>query len=282
MSDSIESHQKEGRRYPPSSEFSAKAHVQSHAAYRSMYELSLSDPETFWRENTQDLVFRKPWTKFEEWNLPHAKFFSGATLNVSESCLDRHLKTSARTRAAIVWEGEPGDVRTLTYFELHREVVRLSAALTDMGVVPGDRVAIYMGMLPETAVAMLACARIGATHSVIFGGFSSDALSERINDCGAKVLLTQDGAWRRGNVVPLKKMADVALEKTKTIQHVVVLKRIGHELAPVQMKEGRDVWWEDVLTRKASDTALALAKSPPAFDAEHPLFILYTSGSTGK
>src|SRR4029077_10297174 len=170
----------------------------------------------------------------------------------------------------------------ITYFELHREVVRLSAALTDMGVKAGDRIAIYMGMVPETAVAMLACARIGATHSVIFGGFSSDALSERINDCGAKVLLTQDGAWRRGNVVPLKKMADVALEKTKTIEHVVVLRRIGHELAPVQMKEGRDVWWEDLLTKKPSERALALAKSPPAFDAEHPLFILYTSGSTGK
>ena len=282
MSDSIESHQKEVGRFPPPAAFSAKALVPSHAAYRSMYELSLSDPETFWREHTQDLVFRKPWKTFSEWKLPEAKFFVGATLNVSESCLDRHLTTSARTRAAIVFEGEPGDVRTITYFELHREVVRLSAALTDMGVKAGDRVAIYMGMVPETAVAMLACARIGATHSVIFGGFSSDALSERINDCGAKVLLTQDGAWRRGNVVPLKKMADVALEKTKTIQHVVVLRRVGHERAPVEMKEGRDVWWEDLLTKKPSDAALALAKSPPAFDAEHPLFVLYTSGSTGK
>ncbi|MEA2749560.1 MAG: acetyl-CoA synthetase, partial [Myxococcales bacterium] len=282
MSDSIESHQKEVRRFPPSKEFCAKAHVQSHAAYQSMYDLSLSDPETFWRENTQDLVFRTPWKTFVEWELPHAKFFVGSTLNITESCLDRHLDTSARTRAAIVFEGEPGDVRTITYFELHREVVRLAAALTDMGVNAGDRIAIYMGMVPETAVAMLACARIGATHSVIFGGFSSDALSERINDCGAKVLLTQDGAWRRGNVVPLKKMADVALEKTKTIEHVVVLKRIGHDSAPVQMKEGRDIWWEDLLTKKPSDKALALAKSPPAFDAEHPLFILYTSGSTGK
>ncbi len=282
MSDSIESHQKEVGRFPPPAAFSAKALVPSHAAYRSMYELSLSDPETFWREHTQDLVFRKPWKTFSEWKLPEAKFFVGATLNVSESCLDRHLTTSARTRAAIVFEGEPGDVRTITYFELHREVVRLSAALTDMGVKAGDRVAIYMGMVPETAVAMLACARVGATHSVIFGGFSSDALSERINDCGAKVLLTQDGAWRRGNVVPLKKMADVALEKTKTIQHVVVLRRVGHERAPVEMKEGRDVWWEDLLTKKPSDAALALAKSPPAFDAEHPLFVLYTSGSTGK
>ena len=282
MSDSIESHQKEVGRFPPSAAFCARALVQSHAAYTSLYDLSLADPETFWRENTQDIVFRTPWKAFAEWKLPEAKFFVGATLNVTETCLDRHLATGTRQRAAIVWEGEPGDTRTLTYFELHREVLRLSAALTDLGVVAGDRVAIYMGMVPETAIAMLACARIGATHSVIFGGFSSDALSERINDCGAKVLLTQDGAWRRGNVVPLKKMADVALEKTKTIQHVIVLKRIGHELAPVQMKEGRDIWWEDLRERKPSEKALALAKSPPAFDAEHPLFILYTSGSTGK
>ncbi len=282
MSDSIESHQKEVRRFPPPPEFSAKALVPSHAKYLSMLDLSLSDPETFWRENTQDLVFRTPWKTFAEWQLPFAKFFVGATLNVSESCLDRHLTTSARTRAAIVWEGEPGDVRTLTYFELHREVVRLSAALADLGVTSGDRVAIYMGMVPETAVAMLACARIGAAHSVIFGGFSAEALSERINDCGAKVLLTQDGAWRRGNVVPLKKMADAAIERTPTIERVVVLKRIGHELAPVQMKEGRDVWWEDLLARTPSDASRALAKTPPAFDAEHPLFILYTSGSTGK
>ncbi|MBX3189431.1 MAG: acetate--CoA ligase [Labilithrix sp.] len=282
MSDSIESRLKEERRFPPSAEFSKGARVQSHAAYTSMYELSLSDPETFWREETGDLVFRTPWKKVSEWALPHAKFFVGATLNITESCLDRHLGTSARTRAAIVWEGEPGDVRTLTYFELHREVVRLSAALTDLGVKPGDRVAIYMGMVPETAVAMLACARIGATHSVIFGGFSSDALRERINDCGAKVLLTQDGAWRRGNVVPLKKMADEALEKTPSIEKAVVLRRIGQEKCPVEMKQGRDVWWDELVTRTPSENALGLAKKPAAFDAEHPLFILYTSGSTGK
>jgi acetyl-CoA synthetase len=282
MSDSIESHQKEVGRFPPSADFCTRSLVQSHAKYKSMYDLSLEDPDAFWRENTQDLVFRTPWKTFSEWKLPEAKFFVGATLNVSESCLDRHLGTGVRTKAAIVFEGEPGDVRTITYFELHRDVVRLAAALTDLGVAAGDRVAIYMGMVPETAVAMLACARIGATHSVIFGGFSSDALAERINDCGAKVLLTQDGAWRRGNVVPLKKMADVALEKTKTIQDVVVLRRVGHERAPVEMKEGRDVWWEDLVGRTPSEKALALAKSPPAFDAEHPLFILYTSGSTGK
>jgi len=282
MSDSIESRLKEDRRFPPSAEFSKHAHIPSHAQYTLLHEESLKEPEAFWREHTQDLVFRTPWKTFQEWKLPHAKFFGGATLNLTESCLDRHLAGNARTRAAIVWEGEPGDVRTLTYFELHREVVRLTAGLADLGVKHGDRVAIYMGMVPETAIAMLACARLGATHSVIFGGFSADALRERINDCGANVVLTQDGAWRRGNVVALKRMVDDALEKTPTIHKVVVLRRIGHEKAPVAMKEGRDVWWEDLLTRPPSEASLKLAKNPPAFDAEHPLFILYTSGSTGK
>ncbi|HEY8072503.1 MAG TPA: acetate--CoA ligase, partial [Labilithrix sp.] len=270
------------RRFPPSAEFSKHARIQSHAEYTSLYKTSLEEPETFWREQMTDLVFRTPWTKFSEWTLPKAKFFVGATLNITESCLDRHLHNASRTRAAIVWEGEPGDTRTLTYFELHREVVKMSAGLAELGVKKGDRVAIYMGMVPETAVAMLACARLGATHSVIFGGFSADALRERIDDCGAKVLLTQDGAWRRGNVVPLKKMADDAIEKAKTIEKVVVLKRIGHEKAPVQMKEGRDVWWDDLRDRKPSKEHLDRAVKPEAFDAEHPLFILYTSGSTGK
>jgi acetyl-CoA synthetase len=190
------------------------------------------------------------------------------------------LPTSRRTKAALVWEGEPGDTRTLTYFELHREVVRAAAALADLGVAPGDRVAIYMGMVPETAIAMLACARIGATHSVIFGGFSAEALRDRINDCGAKVLLTQDGAWRRGSVVPLKKMADDALAQTPSISKVVVLRRIGGE--PVAMKEGRDLWWDAWLAGTRTASSLERAKRPEAFDAEHPLFILYTSGSTGK
>jgi acetyl-CoA synthetase len=279
--DSIESRLKEDRRFPPSAEFCKRARVTSHAEYKALYDLSLDDPERFWREQTSDLVFRTTWTKFSEWKLPEAKFFLGATLNITESCLDRHLTTDARTRAAIVFEGEPGDVRTLTYFELHREVVRLTACLADLGVNKGDRVAIYMGMVPETAIAMLACARLGATHSVIFGGFSADALRERILDCGAKVLLTQDGAWRRGNVVPLKKMADEALAKTPEVTKVLVLRRIG-ERAGASMQEGRDIWWDDALNRKPSEGALKLAKNPPALDAEHPLFILYTSGSTGK
>jgi acetyl-CoA synthetase len=285
MSDRIESRLKEDRRFQPPKSFAARARIAAHPAYSSMYQQSIDDPEVFWREQTTDLVWRAPWTSFAEWRLPKAKFFVGAKLNVSESCLDRHQATPRRTKAAIVWEGEPGDTRTLTYFELHRAVVRMSAALLDLGVKAGDRVAIYMGMVPEAAVAMLACARIGAPHSVVFGGFSSDALRDRINDCGAKVLLTQDGAWRRGNVVPLKALADKALEQTPSIERVVVLRRIGAQApaeAQVVMKEGRDVWWDDLLARPPSDTSLARAKNPDAFDSEHPLFILYTSGSTGK
>jgi acetyl-CoA synthetase len=282
VSDGIESRLKEERKFVPSQEFTAHARIQSHAEYQALYEKSIESPDEFWREQMFDLVLRTPPNKFLEWNLPKAKFFQGATLNITESCLDRHLKTGARTRAAIVWEGEPGDTRTLTYWELHREVVRLSTQLAALGVVPGDRVAIYMGMVPETAVAMLACARLGATHSVVFGGFSADALRDRINDCGAKVLLTQDGAWRRGSVVPLKKMADVAVAQTPTIEKVVVFRRIGAEKAPVEMKAGRDVWWDDLLARDVLPEHKKLAESPPAFDAEHPLFVLYTSGSTGK
>ncbi|HSQ66773.1 MAG TPA: acetate--CoA ligase [Polyangiaceae bacterium] len=284
MSQTIVSRLKEDRKFPPSADFAARARIRSQDEYLAMYRRSLDQPDAFWRDETKDLVWRKPFDKFSEWSLPKAKFFVGAKLNVTESCLDRHLKTDARTRAALIWEGEPGDVRTLTYFELHREVVRFSAALADLGVQPGDRVAIYMGMVPETAVAMLACARLGATHSVVFGGFSSEALRDRINDCKAKVLLTQDAAWRRGNVVPLKQMADKALEQTPTIEKVIVLKRIGHERLgePVAMKEGRDIWWNDAIARAPSAAALKRAKEPEAFDAEHPLFILYTSGSTGK
>ena len=282
MSDRIEPRLKEDRRFPPPSEFSAQANVRTHAEYTSMHALSLEDPARFWKEQTLDLVFRETWKTFAEWELPAAKFFVGAKLNASESCLDRHLKTSARTRAAIVFEGEPGDTRTLTYFELHREVVRFSAALLDLGVKAGDRIAIYMGMVPEAAIAMLACARIGATHSVVFGGFSAEALRDRINDLGATVLVTQDGAWRRGNVVPLKQMADVALKEAPSVKHVIVYERIGKLLAPFTLESGRDHQWDMLLARTPSPESLAKAKAPDAFDAEHPLFVLYTSGSTGK
>jgi len=289
MSDRIESRLKEERRFHPSPAFVARARVSSHQAYAAMYRQSIEEPEVFWREQTAELAWRAPWTKFLEWTLERdaatgsglarAKFFVGARLNVTESCLDRHLTTAHRSKAALVWEGEPGDTRTMTYFQLHREVVRAAAALADLGVGPGDRVAIYMGMVPETVIAMLACARIGAPHSVVFGGFSADALRDRINDCGAKVLLTQDAAWRRGQIVALKQMADEAVEQTPGIRHVVVLRRVGR---PVEMKEGRDIWWHDWIDRPATAVSIDRARTPSAFDAEHPLFILYTSGSTGK
>ena len=290
-SDRIESRLKEDRRFHPSPAFATRARLSSHHAYASLYAQSKEEPDVFWREQTCDLSWRAPWTKFSEWSLRagkvDAKFFLGARLNITESCLDRHLSTARRTKAAITWEGEPGDTRTLTYFELHRQVVRMAAALADLGVKTGDRVAIYMGMVPETVVAMLACARLGAPHSVVFGGFSSDSLRDRINDLGAKVLLTQDGSWRRGNVVRLKQLADAALEQSPTIQHVVVLRRIGESAAvaadaAVQMKEGRDIWWHDLIARAPSEASLERATRPEAFDAEHPLFVLYTSGSTGK
>src|SRR6202142_1501838 len=285
-SDRIESRLKEDRRFHPSPAFVARARLSSHHAYSALYTQSIEEPEVFWREQTSDLSWRTPWSTFSEWAVgagkATAKFFLGAKLNVTESCLDRHLSTARRTKAAIIWEGEPGDTRTLTYFELHRHVVSATAALAELGVKAGDRVAIYMGMVPEAVVAMLACARIGAAHSVVFGGFSSDALRDRINDCGAKVLLTQDGAWRRGAVVPLKKMADAAVEQTPSIEKVVVLRRMGPNEPPVVMTEGRDIWWDDWLARAPTAASLERAKSPEAFDAEHPLFILYTSGSTGK
>jgi acetyl-CoA synthetase len=281
-SDHIESRLKEERRFEPPRAFATRARVSSLAAYEALYRQSIDRPDVFWREQTSELVWRSPWREFCRWDLPKASFFVGAELNVSESCLDRHLATPRRTKAALIWEGEPGDQRTLTYFELHREVVRLSAALADLGVAAGDRVAIYMGMVPEAVVAMLACARLGAVHSVVFGGFSSDALRDRIQDSGAKILLTQDGAWRRGSVVPLKAMADAAVAQTPSIERVVVFRRIGEANAPVVMREGRDVWWQDLLSRAPRPESLERARRPQGFDAEHPLFILYTSGSTGK
>jgi acetyl-CoA synthetase len=280
-SDRIESRLKEERRFHPADAFTARARVSSHHVYASMHARSLEEPEEFWREMTADLAWRTPWKTYCEWELPRAKFFCGGTLNVSESCLDKHLTGAHRTKAALIWEGEPGDSRTLTYFELHREVVRFAAALLDLGVRPGDRIAIYMGMVPEAVIAMLACARVGAVHSVVFGGFSAEALSDRINDCGAKLLITQDGAWRRGQIVPLKKMADAALEHTPTIEKVIVHRRIG-DREPTDMTPGRDLWWSDLMVHHASAASVARARKPDAFDADHPLFILYTSGSTGK
>jgi acetyl-CoA synthetase len=207
------------------------------------------------------------------WKLPHAKWFLGGQLNVAENCVDRHLGTARENKAAIIFEGEPGDIRTLTYKQLHREVCRFANVLTGLGVGKGDRVAIYMPMVPEAAIGMLACARLGAIHTVIFGGFSSEAIKDRVNDCQAKVILTADGGWRRGKIVELKTNVDRAVGSTPSVQHVVVLKRTGNS---VTMTEGRDRWWHELV-----DAAPAEHRAK-GFDSENPLFILYTSGSTGK
>jgi acetyl-CoA synthetase len=283
MTDAIVSRLREERQFAPSEAFRAEARVGSKEAYEALLRQSLEQPEAFWRQATEGLVWRRAWSTFQRGEAGAATFFHDGTLNVSESCVDRHARGELRHKAAFVFEGEPGDVRVVTYGELHREVVRLAAALVDLGVKAGDRVAIYMGMVPEAAAAMLACARIGAVHSVVFGGFSAEALRDRINDCGAKVLLTQDGAWRRGSVVPLKAMADKAAESCPGLAHVLCLRRIdAHERCPIALREGRDHDWHAFLDAPRTPEALALAENPPAFEAEHPLFILYTSGSTGK
>jgi acetyl-CoA synthetase len=227
----------------------------------------------YWEEQARELAWFAPWKKPLVWKYPHAQWFVGGTTNVAVNCLDRHLGTWRRTKAALIWEGEPGDTRTLTYQQLHTEVCRAANVLEQLGVRKGDVVAIYMGMVPETVIAMLACARIGATHNVIFGGFSSDALRERINDSGASVLITQDAAWRRGDQVHLKAAADVAIKKAPSIRHVIVVKRTDEKCA---MKSGRDHWWHELID------AASARHEPPALPSEHPLFILYTSGSTGK
>jgi acetyl-CoA synthetase len=262
----------EDRVFAPPDAFRERANARD----ASVYEQAEQDPEGFWAGFAAELEWSRPWDTVLEWNPPHAKWFVGGTLNASVNCLDRHVKTARRNKAAIVWEGEPGDSRTLTYWELHREVNRFANGLKALGVRRGDRVAVYMPMVPELPVVLLACARIGAVHSVVFGGFSAESLRDRINDAQAKVLVTADGGYRRGAVVPLKKLADEALAGTPSIQHVVVLKRGGPAQMPIGWVEGRDVWYADVIK-----DAPAWCE-PEAMDAEDMLYILYTSGTTGK
>ncbi|MGK3969390.1 acetate--CoA ligase [Sorangium sp. So ce118] len=276
--DAITSLLKETRRFEPPAEFSRRARVGAPEAYEALYRESIEQPDAFWRREAGDLVFRTPWATTSDWALPHAKWFLGATLNVTESCLDRHLTTATKNKAAIIWEGEHGATRTLTYAQLHRETLLLANALKRLGIEKGDRVAIYMGMVPEVAVAMLACARLGAVHTVVFGGFAADALRDRIHDSQAKLVITQDGAYRRGQVVPLKATVDRALAQpeAKSATRVIVYQHLGGERCEVQMTEGRDVYWHDLLAQASPSC------EPTVVDAEHPLFILYTSGSTGK
>ncbi|MFN4073317.1 MAG: acetate--CoA ligase [Thermus sp.] len=269
----IEGVLKEERVFYPSEEFRSKAHIKSEEEYQRLYEESLKDPEGFWGRVASELHWFEPWQKVLEGELPHAKWFVGGKTNLSYNALDRHVHTWRRNKAALIWEGEPGEERVLTYHDLWREVQKFANVLKRLGVRKGDRVTIYLPMVPEAAIAMLACARIGAIHSVVFGGFSSGALAERIRDAEAKVLITADGGYRRGQIVPLKQNADEALKEVSTVEHVVVVRRTGEE---IPWTPGRDHWWHELM-EAASDRAEA-----EPMEAEEPLFILYTSGSTGK
>ncbi len=266
---SIEAMLQESRRIAPPSDFGGNLTLER---FNDMYRQSLEQPDAFWSGVADELHWFKRWETVLEWNEPHAKWFVGGTTNLSYNCLDRHLETRG-DKPALVWEGEPGDVRRLTYRELHAEVCQFANVLKGLGVQPGDRVTIYLPMIVESVVAMLACARIGATHSVVFGGFSAGALADRINDCQSKLLITADGSYRRGAIVPLKQNVDEALENAPGVENVIVVKRTAHE---IQWNAGKDHWYHDLMRDVSSD---CLAEP---LDAEHPLFILYTSGSTGK
>ena len=273
MHDNIESHLVEKRVFKPAKAFARGARVKSLDQYRRMHRESLAHPDRFWARQAKELTWRTPWKTVVEWKAPFAKWFSGGKLNVAENCLDRHLTGPRRNKAAIIWEGEPGEQRTLTYQQLHDEVCRFSNVLLRHKIRKGDRVIIYLPTIPEAAIAMLACARIGAVHSVVFGGFSSASIRDRIADSGATAVITADGGYRRGQIVPLKKNVDAALTGSTSIKRVIVFRRAGNEIA---MEKGRDVWWHEEMARvDANCPAVAL-------DSEHPLYILYTSGSTGK
>lgn len=265
---------KEDRVFAPSAAFSQQAHIKSMAEYEQLYHEAETDPDGYWARIASELDWFKPWDKVLEWNYPFAKWFVGGEINISYNCLDRHLNTWRKNKAALIWEGEPGDSRTLTYQQLHREVCRCANALKKLGIQKGDRVAVYMPMIPELPIALLACARIGATHSVIFGGFSAHALRDRINDAQAKAVITADGGYRRGQELPLKPSVDEALVDCPTIEHVIVYQRTKNPNMPMQ--SGRDHWWHELMA-EVSDHCEA-----ERLDSEHPLFILYTSGTTGK
>jgi acetyl-CoA synthetase len=273
----IKSILREKRVFKPDPAFSRQANVRGSAAYRRMVKEAERNPERFWAGLArQHVEWFSPWKKVLQWKPPFSKWFIGGKTNVAYNCIDRHVQGPnawRRNKAAIIWEGEPGDERVLTYGDLHREVSKFANVLKGLGVKKGDRVAIYMPMIPELAIAMLACARIGAVHSIVFGGFSADSLRDRINDAQANTVITADGGWRRGQIIYLKKAVDDALEGAPTVKQVVCVKRTAHG---VDMKSGRDHWWHDLMHEASADC-------PPAkLDAEHPLFILYTSGTTGK
>ncbi len=269
----IESTLNETRIFAPPAEFSEQAHIKSFEEYEEIYNQAATDTEGFWEGVAESLHWFRRWDTVLEWNEPHAKWFVGGAINASYNCLDKHLETYRKNKAAIIWEGEPGEIRTLTYLQLHREVCKFANVLKLLGIETGDRVALYMPLVPELAIAMLACARIGATHTVIFGGFSADAIKDRVNDGECKMIITADGGFRRGSEIKLKETLDVAVAQTPTVENVIVFKRTGSK---VQMKTGFDHWWHELMQAVNADC--------PAeeLDSEHPLFILYTSGTTGK
>ncbi|MCZ6614979.1 MAG: acetate--CoA ligase, partial [Chloroflexi bacterium] len=260
----------ENREFPPPPDFAREAVAND----PGIYDRAAKDPEAFWAGMAKELHWFKPWDKVLQWDPPFAQWFVGGKLNVSYNCLDRHLDGPRRNKAALIWEGEPGDWKVYTYWDLHREVCRFANALKSLGVEKGDRITIYLPMIPELPIAMLACARIGAPHSVIFGGFSAESIRGRINDCESKLIITADGGYRRGNVVPLKRNVDEALEETPTIEKVVVVRRTG--TADDLMQSGRDIWWHDAVEGQS-----AKCDAEP-MDSEDMLYLLYTSGTTGK
>ncbi len=272
-SQNIDSILTETRSFPPPPEFSKNAHIRSEEDYDHLCAKAAADPEAFWSDIARELHSFKPWDKVLEWESPWSKWFVGGQINISYNCLDRHVATFRKNKAAIIWESEPGEVRTLTYQQLLQEVKKCANVLKSLGIKSGDRVAIYMGMCPELPIAMLACARIGAVHSVIFGGFSANALVDRITDQEAIAVITQDSSYRRGTEVKLKATVDEAMDRCPTVKHVLVYKRSDCEVA---WKEGRDFWWHEEMA-KVDDTCNAVP-----LDSEHPLYILYTSGTTGK
>ena len=273
MSEAIESVLHETRQFPPPSDFAAQANISSEEQYQQMWTRAKEDPAGFWGDMAANLDWFKKWDKVLDGAMPNTKWFVGGKLNLSHNCLDRHLLGPNKNKAAIIWEGEPGDTRVLRYQDLHREVCKFANVLKKLGVQTGDRVTLYMPMIPELAIAMLACTRIGAIHSIIFGGFSAEAVADRNNDAQAKLIVTADAGWRRGKEVFLKSAVDASLEKSPSVQNVVVVRRTG---SPVEMVLDRDYWWHDLMKDASAEC------DPVPLDAEHPLFILYTSGSTGK
>jgi acetyl-CoA synthetase len=272
-STNLDSSLRENRVFAPPAEFAAKAHVKSLEQYEAMYQRSVEDPSLFWAEAARELEWFTPWTRVMQGEAAQTKWFVGGKLNLSHNCVDRHALGARKDKVALLWEGEPGEVRKITYGELHGQVQRFANVLKGLGIKRGDRVAVYMGMCPELAIALLACARIGVVHSVIFGGFAAQAIVDRVNDSGCVAVLTQDTSYRRGSEVRLKAIVDEALEKCPTVKNVVVFRRSGSD---VSMKDGRDIWWDEAMAKVGTECAAEW------MDAEDPLYLLYTSGTTGK